>query len=165
MKPLGCLISFSSSPHNYQSTSACQCWCVCTKPALRANRRHCPALCPQPQRGFDPKCVSLWFSKEAKLVRCDLVGCDSPTPFRWWGGLLHTIIMLEIISQEIQELPVTRITAKEECVEKIFGQGLVCWSFLSWKQARLQPWIWGAAGIALHSHHEQFSASILSSHP
>lgn len=61
MKLLGCLISFSSSPHNYQSTSASQCWCVCTKLALRANRRHCPALCPQPQ--FDQNVFHCGFPK------------------------------------------------------------------------------------------------------
>lgn len=133
MKSLGCLISFSSSPQNCQSTSAYQHWCVCTKLALRANRRHPPALCPQPQRWLDPKCVSLWFPKEAKLVRCELAGCDSPTPFRGWGGLLHTIIMLETTAQEVQELPVTRTVAKEEGVQKIFRQGLVSWSSLAWK--------------------------------
>lgn len=79
------------------------------------------------------------------------------------GSAAHNHRVVDI-SQEVQGLPVTRIMAKEECMEKIFGQGLVCWSFLSWKQARLQPWMWGAAGVALHSHHEQFSTTILSSH-
>lgn len=122
MKPVGCLIPFSSPPHNFQSTPGYQYWCVCAKLALRANRWHRPGLCPQLQRLFGPQWLSLQFSKQANLVRCDLVGHDSPTPFGWWGSQLHTIIMLESTSQEVQEFnsdsSVTSIMAKEECVQK-----------------------------------------------